>query len=90
MKATFGGFLFDTSILIPVFFKPYHSLLGSFTMRCSSAGSFHKEFDTDRRPHLLKKALERCEAKGWIVRVSGGDGSSGTKCTLDMGRALLL
>ncbi len=35
----------------------------------SRTGAFHKEFDTDRKPHLLKKALERCEAKGWIVRV---------------------
>jgi hypothetical protein len=36
------------------------------------SGAFHKEFDTDRRPFVLKKALERCEAKGWIVRVSQG------------------
>jgi len=40
-------------------------------------GHYHKEYDTDNRPHLLKNAVERAEEKGWLVRVTG-KGFSGT------------
>jgi len=38
---------------------------------------FHKEYNVAERPKVLKNALERAEAKGWLVRVTG-KGFSGT------------
>jgi len=38
---------------------------------------FHKEYNVAERPKVLKNALERAEAKGWLVRVTGR-GFSGT------------
>jgi len=38
---------------------------------------FHKEYNVADRPKVLKNALERAEAKGWLVRVTG-KGFSGT------------
>jgi hypothetical protein len=55
-------------LLTPLFFAGKIFLIHPYSI-ISRTGAFHKEFDTDRKPHLLKKALERCEAKGWIVRV---------------------
>lgn len=38
---------------------------------------FHKEYNVADRPKVLKNAIERAEAKGWLVRVTG-KGFSGT------------
>jgi hypothetical protein len=59
----------ETNRLIPLIFG-WKNIFNATYSIISRTGAFHKEFDTDRKPHLLKKALERCEAKGWIVRVS--------------------
>jgi len=40
-------------------------------------GEYHKEYNTDNRPDVLKKALERSETKGHLVRLTG-KGFSGT------------
>jgi len=38
---------------------------------------YHTEFNVATRPHVLFNCLERCEAKGWITRISGkGKGGS--------------
>jgi len=38
---------------------------------------YHAEYNTDNRPHVLKTALDRAVAKGWIIQISG-KGFSGT------------
>merc|ERR1719219_1699533 len=38
---------------------------------------FHKEYNVADRPKVLKNAIERAEAKGWLVRITG-KGFSGT------------
>jgi len=38
---------------------------------------WHSEYNTDNRPLVLKKALDRCSDKGWIKQISG-KGFSGT------------
>ena len=38
---------------------------------------YHLEYRVSDRPFVLKKALDRCEARGWIKRVTG-KGFSGT------------
>jgi len=38
---------------------------------------WHNEYNTDNRPLVLKSALERCSAKGWLQQISG-KGFSGT------------
>merc|ERR1712241_300959 len=38
---------------------------------------FHKEYNVAERPKVLKSAIERAEAKGWLVRITG-KGFSGT------------
>merc|ERR1711971_337956 len=38
---------------------------------------WHSEYNTDNRPIILKKALDRCSDKGWIKQISG-KGFSGT------------
>jgi len=40
-------------------------------------GEYHKEYNTDNRPLVLKNALERSVAKGWLKQISG-KGFSGT------------
>lgn len=40
-------------------------------------GEYYKEYNTDNRPDLLKKALERSETRGHLVRLTG-KGFSGT------------
>jgi len=40
-------------------------------------GEYHKEYNTDNRPLVLKNALERSVAKGWLKQISGR-GFSGT------------
>jgi len=40
-------------------------------------GVYHPEYNTDDRPHALKKALERAVANGWLKQVTG-KGFSGT------------
>merc|ERR1719225_1133593 len=32
---------------------------------------FHTEYNVENRPKVLKGAIERAEAKGWLIRVSG-------------------
>ena len=38
---------------------------------------YHKEYNTDGRPTVLKNALARAEAKGWVKQISG-KGFTGT------------
>merc|ERR1711997_1127207 len=38
---------------------------------------WHSEYNTDNRPMVLKKALDRCSEKGWIQQITG-KGFSGT------------
>jgi len=38
---------------------------------------WHAEYNTDNRPLILKKALDRCSEKGWLQQISG-KGFSGT------------
>merc|ERR1719431_2137370 len=40
-------------------------------------GEYHKEYNTDDRPTVLKNALDRAVAKGWLKQVTG-KGFSGT------------
>merc|ERR1712059_128450 len=40
-------------------------------------GVYHKEYNTDDRPQVLKNALERAVSKGWLKQVTG-KGFSGT------------
>ena len=41
-------------------------------------GEYHKEYETDMKPKVLLKALERAEAAGHIERISGTGGFSGS------------
>ena len=41
------------------------------------AGVYHPEYNTDQRPTVLKSALERSVAKGWLKQISG-KGFAGT------------
>ncbi|XP_023334848.1 heterochromatin protein 1-binding protein 3 isoform X2 [Eurytemora carolleeae] len=34
-------------------------------------GAYHPEFETDNKPHLFKKALERNLKNGWIIQMTG-------------------
>jgi len=40
-------------------------------------GEYHKEYNTDQRPQVLKNALDRSVAKGWLKQISG-KGFAGT------------
>jgi len=40
-------------------------------------GEYHKEYNTDQRPQVLKNALERAVAKGWLKQITG-KGFAGT------------
>merc|ERR1719291_1634852 len=40
-------------------------------------GEYHKEYNTDQRPIVLKNALDRSVEKGWLKQISG-KGFSGT------------
>jgi len=41
-------------------------------------GEYHKEYNTDNRPKVVKNALERAVAKGWLKQISGRGPFSGT------------
>ena len=41
-------------------------------------GEYHKEDETDMKPQVLLKALQRAEARGHIERVSGKGGFTGS------------
>jgi len=34
-------------------------------------GEYHTEYNTDQKPRVLKSALDRCEARGWLKQISG-------------------
>merc|ERR1712038_1100113 len=51
--------------------------MGSVTGIRDYLSCWHAEYNTDNRPLVLKKALDRCSEKGWLQQISG-KGFSGT------------
>ena len=41
-------------------------------------GEYHKEYETDMKPQVLLKALQRAEERGHIERISGKGGFTGS------------